>query len=145
MVQLFVSIMVSDGGLMNTFLFIVWPCKNADFVPKEYTFKFKEKITDKINPKFSLQYVGESFLMLSFSVSSKPQATSFTLCTVPFDLFFFVSTYFTNTIHWLSFATSWKFFQSSISSIFASKIDYQLNFWCYLLKLLLCMSIPLLY
>ena len=48
MVQLFVSIMVSDGGLMNTFLFIVWPCKNADFVPKEYTFKFKEKLLIKL-------------------------------------------------------------------------------------------------
>ena len=92
----------SGGGFKKTFLLIGCPYMNAELVSNEWIFRSKETIIDKIILKFSLQHVSESFLILSFSVSSKPRAT--------FVLFFVVTTHLTDIVlsNWPSFATSWK-------------------------------------
>ena len=51
------------------------PCRNADFISKELIFQFFVTTNDKISIKFSLQQVGESSLISSFSISSKPLTT----------------------------------------------------------------------
>ena len=64
----------SLGGFKNISLLIGWPCRNADFI-SDLIFHLCEIMIAKTNVKFSLKSAGDSVLILSLSIYSKPRAT----------------------------------------------------------------------
>ena len=71
------------GGLINEFLVICFPCKNADLMSKQFFFYPLEARITNSSLMLSLPHVGKSFLSLSKSPSLKPQASRWALTLIP--------------------------------------------------------------